>query len=296
VIIFRKNNAPFAPPLKSLSLSSSQSAPSAWADINTTSTVVQQPARGTINTKHIRTGKDRAFSPKRTTSNYARPGRDPTDASSITTPSTTAPVVDPHPTEPTNALARRICFPTTPYKPDAWETALQAANLLRRFSHIPLGFRNGFIINFPRISRVQIPPNKDSVALHHIEFAKTLDKEIVKNRYLGPFTASLLTILIGPFQTSPISIVPKPGCPEKFKLIQNFSYPISPSPNSLTHQLIPSSMPTTFNIMGNFFHSLPINLSSPSKLQTCNLRCCGSLPHNPPTRIPMAISRRPHRQ
>jgi hypothetical protein len=145
------------------------------------------------------------------------------------TPSTTAPVVDPHPTEPTNALTRRIHFPTTPYKPDAWEAALQAANLLRRFSHIPLGFRHGFIINFPCISRVQIPPNKDSIALHHIEFAKTLDKEIVK-RYLSPFTASLLSILIGPFQTSPISIVPKSGRPGKFRLVQNFSYPISPSP------------------------------------------------------------------
>jgi hypothetical protein len=227
---------------------------------------VQQPARGTINTKHIRTGKNRAFSPKRTTSNYAHPGRDPTDASSITTPSTTAPVVDPHPTEPTNALARRIRFPTTPYKPDAWETALQAANLLRRFSHIPLGFHNGFIINFPRISRVQIPPNKDSVALHHIEFAKTLDKEIVKNRYLGPFTASLLSILIGPFQTSPISIVPKPGRPGKFRLVQNFSYPISPSPefpnSSINSFVNADDFPTswgTFSIVYLLISRLPPN-------------------------------------
>ena len=168
--------------------------------------------------------------------------------------------------EPTDALVRRIHSPITPYKPDAWEVALQAADPLRRFAHIPTGFRNGFIINFPRISHVQIPPNKDSVTLYRTEFAKTLDKEITKNRYLGPFTAQLLSSLIGPFQSSPISIVPKPGRPGKFRLVQNFSYPLSPSPqfpnSSINSFVNADDFPTswgTFSIVYLLISRLPPN-------------------------------------
>ena len=230
------------------------------------STGAQHPARGTTNTKHTHIGKDLASSPKRTTNNCARPGSDPMDASCTITRYTIAPDADRPPMEPTSALAHKIRFPTTLYQPDAWETALRTANLLHRFSHIPPGFRNGFIINFPHISHVQIPPNKDSVSLYRTEFAKTLDKEVNKNRYLGPFTASLLTALIGPFQSSPISIVPQPGRPGKFRLVQNFSYPLSPSPqfpnSSINSFVNANDFPTswgTFSIVYLLISRLPPN-------------------------------------
>jgi hypothetical protein len=203
------------------------------------STAARQPVRGTTNTKCIRTGKDQGSSPRKITNSCAPPGKGLTDAPCIITPSTTARDVDSPPTEPTNALVHRTCFPTTPYKPDAWEAALRVADPLCCFSHIPAGFRNGFIINFPPISHVQIPPNKESISYYRKEFVKTLDKEITKNRYLGPFTTLLLSSLIGLFQSSPILIVPKPGCPGKFRVVQNFSYPLSPSPQ-LPYPLINS--------------------------------------------------------
>ena len=168
--------------------------------------------------------------------------------------------------EPTSAHAHRTCFPTTLYKPDTWEVVLRAADPLRRFSHIPAVFHNGFIINFPPISHVQIPPNKESVSLYRDEFIKTLDKEVPKNRYLRPFTTSLLSTLIGPFQSSPISIVPKPGHPGKFKLVQNFSYPLFPSlqfPNSSINSFINANdfLTTwgTFSIVYLLISHLPPN-------------------------------------
>ena len=128
------------------------------------STTAQQPAHGMTNTKHIRTGKDLESSPREITNNYAPLDRGLMDAPCTITPSTTVRDVDPLPMEPTSALVHRTRSPTTPYKPDMWEAMLREAGLLHHFSHIPTGFRDGFIINFPPILHVQISPNKDSVS------------------------------------------------------------------------------------------------------------------------------------
>ena len=151
----------------------------------------------------------------------------------------------PAPSPPPPLFGMWIPFPRSPQAPSCTGPAPQQprTNLMcgkpcckkqvyyiHHFSHIPTGFCDGFIINFPPILHVQISPNKDSVSLYHKEFVKTLDKEVTKNRYLRPFTASLLSSLISPFQSSPISIVPKPSCPGKFRLVQKFSYPLSPFP------------------------------------------------------------------
>jgi hypothetical protein len=132
--------------------------------------------------------------------------------------------------EPSAVLERRRLKPLTPYNADAWERALREANILSRFVKIPEGFWSGFILDFPIITIVQTPPNKDSVNEYRTEFNAIIQKEFQKERYIGPFLLTDLKLLIGPFQSSPLSIVPKPGKPGKFRLVQNFSFPHSFSP------------------------------------------------------------------
>lgn len=88
-----------------------------------------------------------------------------------------------------------------------------------------------------------------------------MQKEFAKARYLGPYSQAEIESTLGPFQTAPMSIVPKPGKPGKFRLIQNLSFPHSnlpvPSINSLTN---PNNFPSpysTFEIVSLVLSSLP---------------------------------------
>jgi len=62
-------------------------------------------------------------------------------------------------------------------------------------------------------------------------------KEVSKGRYIGPFPLSLIEDAIGPYQSSPLSIIPKPGKPGNFRLVQNFSFPLSPNPPNPSHSI-----------------------------------------------------------
>jgi hypothetical protein len=155
--------------------------------------------------------------------------------------------------EPKSALERRRLVPQTPYKAEAWVRELQRAGVLERFIRIPEGLRIGFEIDFPPITVVQVPPNKDS-------FDSIVQKELDKGRYIGPFRAEPLEALIGPFQSSPLSIIPKPGKPGKFRL----SFPNSPRapfPNpSINSHIDANNFPTTwgkFSIIYLIIANLP---------------------------------------
>ena len=54
----------------------------------------------------------------------------------------------------------------------------------------------------------------------------------------------------GPFQTSPLSIIPKPGQPGKFRLVQNFSFPIIPNDRfpfpAINSYINPCNFPATW--------------------------------------------------
>ena len=75
-------------------------------------------------------------------------------------------------------------------------------------------------------SCVQTPPNSTSLATYEAEFGKIVNKELSKGRYLGPLPFAVIEAFLGPFQSSPLSLIPKPG----FRLVQNFSFPIETSP------------------------------------------------------------------
>lgn len=165
---------------------------------------------------------------------------------------------------PRDVLERRKLAPLTPYKAEAWERELRNAGALDRFAKVPEGFRLGFKVDFPVISNVQAPPNRDSVFEFSSEFENIIRNELTKGRYIGPFSAAALESLIGPFQSSPMSIIPKPGKPGKFRLIQNFSFPHSanesfPNP-SINSCIDASNFPTTwgkFSVVYRLIASLP---------------------------------------
>ena len=69
-----------------------------------------------------------------------------------------------------------------------------------------------------------IPPNSISLSIHHSEFLEIIDKELSKDHYLDPFSLFLIKESLGPYQTSPLSMIPTPRQPSKFRLIQNFSF------------------------------------------------------------------------
>lgn len=154
------------------------------------------------------------------------------------------------------ALSQRSLRAQTPYRADTWQELLAASGLLEKYRHVPDGLRFGFDLNIPSISKTQSPPNKESIIEYSEQFHLLITLEIQKGRYLGPFTAADIESLIGPFQTSPFSIIPKTGRPGLFRLLQNFSYPhdvsifySSPSINStIDSHDFPCSW-GTFNIL-----------------------------------------------
>jgi hypothetical protein len=130
--------------------------------------------------------------------------------------------------EPKLVLEARRLKALTPYPPQAWHEALEKFDLSCRYPHIPGCLETRFSGGIPSITHMYTPPNHESVTVHAEAIQKIINTEFTKGRFIGPFTAKDLESIIGPFQTSPLSIIPKPGKPGKFRLIQNLSHPINP--------------------------------------------------------------------
>lgn len=126
------------------------------------------------------------------------------------------------------ALELRRLDAASPYKPETWQRHLHEAGLQGKYPDLPDGLRFGFSAGIPRIFQTFAPPNHSSITLHSTEFNDIIQTEFQKGRYFGPITRAEVESLIGPFQTSPLSIIPKPGRPGKFRIIQNLSSPHSP--------------------------------------------------------------------
>lgn len=182
----------------------------------------------------------------------------------LTTPGTSVQVVWQPLMELKHVIERRKLEPVTPYKADAWQAQLQRAGLIDRYAHLPEGFRHGFTLNFPYIKTTQSPPNKDSIVTYAQEFQSIIDAEIQKGRYIGPFTDKEVESLIGPFQSSPMSIIPKPGRPGRFHVIQDYSFPhttsiVYPNP-SINSYINPDNFPSTwgtFHVVSLLISRLP---------------------------------------
>jgi hypothetical protein len=121
--------------------------------------------------------------------------------------------------------------------------------------------KHGALAGIPRILQTFTPLNKSSTESLSLIFNDIIQAEFDKGRYLGPFSRDELEDEIGPFQSSPLSLVPKSGKPGKFRLIQNLSYPHNNKPNpSINSALNSNDFPCTwgtFRTISTLIWSLP---------------------------------------
>lgn len=140
------------------------------------------------------------------------------DAMKHTASSMSVPAVVSLPMEPGNALIERRNKPLHPFHIQNWLQLIQTEPLLLHYSVILQSFFHGFQVGIPSIFKTFIPQNSHSITLYSKEFNDLINKELSIGHYIGPFTQSQLESLIGPFQCSPLAIIPKPHS-TKFRLI-----------------------------------------------------------------------------
>ncbi|KDQ18961.1 hypothetical protein BOTBODRAFT_91579, partial [Botryobasidium botryosum FD-172 SS1] len=206
----------------------SQSALSVWGGTDTILRNAPSPRPGTVG-RHTRIATARGESSTPRALHYVSNGIAPRDVRQLpATTCTNAQAVANPTTESNRALSLRRSKPLTPYNPEAWQRLLREAGLLSKYPNLVHSLRHGFFAGIPRIYRTYTPPNNASITAtveSRNVFADVINKEFAKGRYLGPFSKAEVEHEIGYFQTSLLSLVPKPGKPGKFRLVQNLSAP-----------------------------------------------------------------------
>ena len=135
-------------------------------------------------------------------------------------------------TEPKRALEHRRLKLTSPYNPHAWHQELSRLGLLSKYPRIVDGLKSGFDLSIPQIHNTFIPPNHSSVPLLPEVYTTIVGNEFATGRYIGPFSHAKLEAKLGPFQTSPLSFIPKVSKPGKYRAVHNFSFPHKPLPEA----------------------------------------------------------------
>ncbi|KAE8239716.1 hypothetical protein A4X13_0g8104 [Tilletia indica] len=137
--------------------------------------------------------------------------------------------------------------------PDGWAHQLATTGLQHRYPSIFDALNIGLNIGIKAPSHTHISQHHKSATDHPEQVNLIIDKELSSHRYAGPYPSrQAVEELIGPFQTAPLGLRPKPN--GKFRLIQDFSYPKSPT--STQHPSINSALdislwPTTWYTFAN---------------------------------------------
>ena len=136
---------------------------------------------------------------------------------------------------------------STPYHTEEWCTILESNNLLNKYRHIPISLQYSFNAAIKNIAYTFTPPNNESISMYHNIFQQSIQHEFGVGRYKGPFMQQQVKDILGPFQTSPLSIIPKPNKPGKYWIIQNCSSPYSNSEGfcAINANIILSDFPCT---------------------------------------------------
>lgn len=127
-------------------------------------------------------------------------------------------------TEHQHAVLLRKTRVLTSLWAEAWDLLLCRADLLEEYLLIVPGIVLGFHISIPCITSTIALPNSPSLYIHHDHFTASVQHKFNASHYIGPFLRCKIELLIGPFQTFLLSIIPKPHKPNAFCLIQNFSF------------------------------------------------------------------------
>ena len=142
-----------------------------------------------------------------------------------------------------NAASKGFLPIVTPFHWEKWVEFLSEAGSLEEFVDVPKGIRYGWRIGVPdsySLLSSFIPPNHKSALDHEDFLLDYINSEVREGRYTGPFSPSRLESIIGPFRTSPLGVIPKPGS-SKFRLIQDHSFPRDDSLPSI-NSMIDSSL------------------------------------------------------
>lgn len=236
-------------------------APFVWAVTPTMSASVPPKYPGTTPRLDAPETKDSGWSTRAETS-FAQTGSSHEDAGKrLTTSVTSAPDAESRIMGLKAALEHKRLNPGTPYKPEVWKRLLQKADLLQRYPSLPHNLQHGFDAGIPKITKTFTPPNKPSITQFAAEFDRITQEEINKGRYLGPLSKTEVEQLIGPFQTSPLSIIPKTTL-GKFRSIQDLSFPHNPTngTSSINSAIDASQFPCTwgtFTIISLLISRLP---------------------------------------
>ena len=194
--------------------------------------------------------------------------------------------------EPSSALAQRRLKPLSPYPPKAWSTELKLLGLKDRYPHLVRGLEDGFQLGVPKILHTYTPLNNPSVNKLQIVYNNILANEFTAGRYIGPFTRRQLESELGPFQTSPLSLVPKASKPGKYRAVHDFSYPHSPlaETTSVNAHIDSDNFPCTW---GTFSTVVVTHCPPSSRITSFSLRRGRSLQDYTSTPQPMARAGHP---
>lgn len=147
----------------------------------------------------------------------------------------------------------------SPYDPTNWSLLLDSSGLSRAYPNLIYSFLRGFIGNNRTITHTFTPLNAPNTNTHP-GFRDIVATELESGRWIGPSSAADLTLLIGPFQSSPCAIIDKPHKPGKVRLVQNFSFPQSGAQLSINSSMDIADFPCTWGsleIMAGLIISLP---------------------------------------
>jgi hypothetical protein len=218
-------------------------ASSAWAPTPTTCNNAGARRSGTTSTRppwNARTASSSSEQPARAyalTTTYREAATPQRTASGTRAPDVGKPAM-----ELEHAVFARRKNPLTPLNADAWERLLKESGLATRYPSIVPGLRYGFSAGYPSIHHTYCPPNPRSLLEEPAAFNELTRSEFCTGRWLGPVSHTEVECLLGPYQSSPTSTIPKPSNPAKQRVIQNYSSPRQP--------------------IQSFFHGIPITITS----------------------------------
>ncbi|KAE8243949.1 hypothetical protein A4X03_0g7648, partial [Tilletia caries] len=150
---------------------------------------------------------------------------------------TSAPSADTRAMGHTNALVMaqdlrpELAALPRPLDADGLQSALEELGLMDAFGEIVRGVRDGFDFGIPAIRETKTPPNHKSAVVHKEVLKGIAKAEVEKGRWIGPFSQQEVEDLIGPFQSSPMGVIPKAN--GKFRPVQDFSFPRNDSYTSI---------------------------------------------------------------
>ncbi|KAE8179271.1 hypothetical protein CF335_g9654, partial [Tilletia laevis] len=110
-----------------------------------------------------------------------------------------------------------------PLNADGFERVLRELGLMDDYGDLMAGLRDGFDFGIPPLRETRTPPNHLSATENEDVLERIAASEIEKGRWAGPFTRAEVETVLGPFQSSPMGLIPKSN--GDWRLVQDLSYP-----------------------------------------------------------------------